>query len=322
LPVPRNKLWLVLQLLVTAIVLAYIWVALRDQWAAFRTTPLDAEPHWDRIALASVIVLATYAVLIETWRRILDAWGERLAFADAARIWCVTNLGRYLPGKQVWQIAAMTRMAQQRSVSPIAAAGSSIISTIVNIAMGFAVAFVAGWGAADRLARGQAALGLVLAAVLLLGVLLLPAVLPALLATARQLSGRPLTVGPLPPRAVYVALVGNVAAWLLYGIAFQVFVSGVLGSATGRASDYIAAYASSYVIGYLAFAIPGGLGVREGALIAAMTTLQLANPRQAAVIAVTSRLWLTVLEILPGLIYLARGRRPRPEISSSRDGTT
>jgi len=94
----------------------------------------------------------------------------------------------------------------------------------------------------------------------------------------------------------------------------------VLGSATGSLAQYTAAYAVSYIIGYLVFLIPGGVGPREFALIAALTSMGLANPKEAAVIAVTSRLWLTVLEILPGLLYLAR-RPGRAMTSTPRDGS-
>jgi hypothetical protein len=46
---------------------------------------------------------------------------------------------------------------------------------------------------------------------------------------------------------------------------------------------------------------------REGALIAGMVALGLATTPEATVVAVTSRLWLTVLEVVPGLLFLAYG---------------
>jgi hypothetical protein len=51
------------------------------------------------------------------------------------------------------------------------------------------------------------------------------------------------------------------------------------------------------------------LGVRDSALAVALGALKLATPPQAVVVTVTSRLWLTVLELVPGFIYLARGMR-------------
>ena len=53
---------------------------------------------------------------------------------------------------------------------------------------------------------------------------------------------------------------------------------------------------------------PGGVGVREAVLVLAMPRFGLASAADAAVIAITSRLWLTILEILPGLLLLQRRR--------------
>jgi hypothetical protein len=292
------------------VTVSVVWELAR-QWRELRDTPLVVAPRWPLIVLSAVVVLATYALLIETWRRILLAWGERLDYGQAARIWFVSNLGKYVPGK-VWQIGAMGVMAQHQNVSPAAAAGSAIVSTVVNIATGMAVALVAAWGAVDRLSRGHAGLGVALVVAVLGSILLLPSLMPAGLAWLRRVSGREIALGAFPHRAVYIAIVGNVLAWVAYGIAFQIFVTGVLGQSQGSTAHYVAAYASSYVIGYLAFVIPGGLGVREIAQTDALIALQLTTAPQALVVAVTSRLWLTVLELVPGVVFLARSPRKPP----------
>src|SRR6185437_3460650 len=96
------------------------------------------------VGISGFIFLATYAILVETWRRMLFAWRSVLGFWSAARIWAISNLGRYIPGK-VWQIGAMGVMAQRRGVSAIAATGSAILNTLVNIVAGFVVVAASGW---------------------------------------------------------------------------------------------------------------------------------------------------------------------------------
>lgn len=317
-PARRNRFWIAAQLLITAIVFWYVGKKLVDQWREFRGTP-EVHPRWTLIALSCAVVLVAYAVLIETWRRILLAWGDRLGFVDAARIYFISNLGRYVPGK-VWAIGVMAELSRRKQVSPAAAAGSSIISTVVNIATGFVIALVAGWQAMDRASGGHAVIGVVLAGVVLLGLFALPMVLPQALAVVRRVTGRDITMGTLPHRAIYIAIAGNLLAWTLYGAAFQTFSAGVIGHAAGSPLDYIAVYASSYVLGYLALAFPGGIGAREMALTSLLQTLGLANVGQAAVVAATSRLWLTALEIVPALLFLAHGARPRPHAMTARDG--
>ncbi len=269
---------------------------------------------------SGVVVLVTYALLVQVWRLILREWKASLSFGDAVRIWCVSNLGKYIPGK-VWQIAAMGKLAKNASVPPAAAAGSAILNTLVNIAVGFAVGVVAGFKSLDALSQGHATLGIGVTILAIGGVLLLPAMIPRLTAVARRVTGRDLDLGTLPIRAVYIAIGGNVVAWLLYGWSFQLLVHGVLGRAPGHFADYVAAYALSYVIGYLAFFIPGGLGAREGMLALSLGALNLANPKEALAIAIVSRLWLTILEVIPGLLYLTGGPRTATQAPTPRNGS-
>ena len=51
-------------------------------------------------------------------------------------------------------------------------------------------------------------------------------------------------------------------------------------------------------------------GAREVVLASALQALHLATGPEAAVITIASRLWLTVLEIVPGLLYLPRRLSP------------
>jgi len=52
--------------------------------------------------------------------------------------------------------------------------------------------------------------------------------------------------------------------------------------------------------------VPGGLGVRELAMVAVLTGLGLTGSVEAWLLALASRLWLTALELVPGLLFLAR----------------
>jgi uncharacterized membrane protein YbhN (UPF0104 family) len=287
--------------------------AIASQWRDFRSSGAQLSPSWPLLALSSAIVLCAYAVLVETWRRTVRSWDAELSWFDASRIWFISNLGRYLPGK-VWQIGAMGVMAQERGVSVVAATGSALVINLVNLLAGFGLVLVTG---ADFFeARGAA---LALALVLLAGIVLAPRIVPRVGRVVGRVLQRSIDVPRLPDRAVWLAAIGCLVAWILYGIAFQVFVAGVMGAAPGRTSSYIAVFTGSYLAGYIALFAPGGIGVREGSLILALGRLGLAQGGAAGIISLTSRLWLTTLEVVPGLVFLAidalRGRRP-PSISS------
>ena len=299
----RRKAFILGQWILAAAIVWYAIRALQGQWrnAAARLGSLD--PQWTVIGLSAAIVLFTYILLIDAWRRVVIASGDQLSFGTAARIWFVSNLGKYVPGK-VWSIAAMTMMARQNSVSPVVAAGSSVLMQVVSIATGIGVVLVTGAQALDQ--PRVAVLAAVILALLLLAT---PRMMPSAIGYAARLAGREIVVPPLAASTVLLAALRSAISWIAYGLAFKLFVRGLLGTAAGATTSYIAVYAASYIIGFLALFAPGGAVVRESAMVTGMLRLGLAGQVDAVAIAVASRLWLTVLELLPGFGYLATSRR-------------
>ena len=305
-PSARRSAFVAAQWVFAAAIVWFAVRALRGQWASAGDRLAALRPDWGWIGAATVIVILTYFLLIETWRRILEASGERLPRTEASRIWFVSNLGKYVPGK-VWSIAAMTVMAKDSQVSPVIAAGSSILTQLVTVAAGIGVVLIAGARAVDR-----PGLAIVAAAAIAAALATVPAILPALGRAIGSLTGRSIVLPHMSSKVVWLATAGAVVSWITYGIAFQFFVRGILGSAAGATSSYIAVYAASYIIGFLALFAPGGAVVRESAMVTGMVRLGLTGQADALVVALASRLWLTVTELLPGLVYFAaRKRAPR-----------
>ena len=309
-PARRRSLLRVGGWLLAAFVLARVSLNLVRGLGELRAQPLRGEPQWIIIAASGLVFLLAHGVLIITWRMVLSCWGERLPFWSAARVWSVSNLGRYIPGK-VWQIGAMGAMARELDVSPIAASGSALLGTLVNIAAGFVVALVSGH--ALLLSQVPAAMRALAVAVILaaaVSLLVLPFAMPRVASAASRISGRPLQA-TLPMRAVVYSLIGNVTAWLVYGAAFELFMSGVLGRATGGYLSYLAAYTSSYLIGYIFLFAPAGVGFRETAMLELLQLAGLASRPEAALVTVTSRIWLTLLEVVPALLFWTHHRMRR-----------
>lgn len=309
--IPRRRITTAVQWLLAAVLIGFAAREIARQWQNVPAALASVQLDWPRIIASGALFVATYLVLVEAWRSTLRAWSQSLPYGPAARIWFVSNLGKYVPGR-VWQIAAMGTMAQRAGVSPAAAIGSSLVVNLVSIISGFTVIALSagkdipaavGLESSGRIAE----LGVIVVAVAgIASLVLAPVVIPKLVRLAAKVSGRDFAVPDIPPRAIWIAAGSTAASWMLYGIAFAWFARGVSPNATGNALSYIAVYTGSYLAGYLALFVPGGVGVREAALIIAMPRFQLASAADAAVIAMTSRLWLTVLEILPGLLLLRK----------------
>src|SRR5690606_32931812 len=116
--------------------------------------------------------------------------------------------------------------------------------------------------------------------------------------------GLPLPAQHLTARQLWLATAINVLSWVLYGVAFAMFAKGVTPRISSDPMLFIAVYSASYLVGYLALFAPGGLGFRELALGSMLVVLGMAGQGDAAILSATSRIWLTVLEVVPGLVGL------------------
>jgi glycosyltransferase 2 family protein len=167
----------------------------------------------------------------------------------------------------------------------------------------------------DALGDGYRTMAWISSAIFVVGVVALPWVLPLVL---RFLAARRPTMRMpdrhFAPGAIWLAAAINIASWAGYGAAFMLLSRALLPDVSGALAAFVAIWTASYLVGYLFLIAPGGIGVREGALVAACVALGIAGAAEATILAAASRLWLIVLEVLPGLVCLALApgaRRPR-----------
>lgn len=314
----RRKVLLVgAQLVAAALLLYFVGRHFADQWADFKAQPLDANLDAAGLFVSTAIVLGTYAMLIQVWRVLIP--DAPIPFWRAVRVWSLSGLWRYVPGK-VWSIGALSLLAQRENVPAVAAAGASVLSTVLNIATGIAIALLLAWRWIGQWSPDAQPVAIALLVLAILGLLALPYLLPRLGALAARLSGRDIQLRAPHGSALVIALAGNMLSWATYGLAFMWFVRGVLGHSPGAAWQYIAVFTTSYVVGYLFLMVPGGIGPREAVMFSLMTSLNLATAKDAALVTVASRVWLTILEMVPGLLFLAHeGARRRPSTQFPTD---
>lgn len=316
----RAEVRTALRLAVAGVVVVFVVRALGANWDAIRASAQSLRPDWVGMLLASSCIGIGYAILIASWRLLLRRWNSPLGVLDATRIWFVSSLGKYVPLK-VWSIGAMAVLAREAGASPLAATGSAIIMQLVNIAAGFSVVALAGAG--DLLAntpvlRSAAWIALAATAV---GLAVGPRLLAWAVHTATRLVRQPPVDMPVLSRGTLLLVYGaNVAAWIAYGVGFGLFWQALLGRGGGISMAALAVYTASYLLGFLAIFAPGGIGVREAALAGLLVSLRLATPADAALLAAASRVWLTVVEVLPGLAFLPGVSLRRRTSISTPDG--
>jgi hypothetical protein len=291
----------VLQWLLGVAIVGFAVRSLVRNWDELRAQPLDwsIEPGW--LILSAVVVWLMYALLIAAWRMMLTAWGRGLDFWPAARIWTVSSLGKYLPGK-VWAVAGMAVMAQRAGVGAGPATASAVILQVLAIGTGAAVAALTGWSSLRNAYPGAHG---GLAALLVVSSLAAAVLLrPESVRRVVRFAAPEAAVGSLTPPvgAVAFGLAANTIAWLGYGVSLWLLARGLLPGAGLSLLRAVAVFTASYLAGFLALFAPGGIGVREGVFI-----LMLQGPigiGAATALAIASRLLLTVTELGAAVPFL------------------
>jgi uncharacterized membrane protein YbhN (UPF0104 family) len=292
----------VIQVAVAAIVLAFLYRYLALNWDQLRHSGDALEIHAGYLAAAAAIILGTYAMLIAAWDAVLRGWDQRLPYRDAARIWCLSNLARYVPGR-VWQIAGMAALAQQAGVSPWAAVGSSIVIQFVNIGTGVLVTliFAPGFGHPALIAAS----GLVTVA----GAAMLAWPAGASLASRAisRVSGRTIELRAVRPGALLLCAAVTAVQWVAYGLALSLCVRGLTGQSINLTAS-IGVFTGSYVAGLINVFTPAGIGTREIILVDWLTG-QLHGPAAAILVTAGSRILMTATELLSALVVLPLTRQ-------------
>jgi len=293
-----RRLWLALQWLLGLAVAYFVVASIVANWSTIKSSQGRISLDLGALAAATAMVLASYAVLISAWRAVLAGWEgpTRLRYASAARVWCVSNLARYVPGK-VWQIGGMAALAQRAGVSPWAAAGSAIIVQLVSVATG---ALITGLAAPEWHAHPWAVAGCGIVAA---GTAALLAWRRGTTILARWMSamfGRPLELAPVGIGALLLSTAVTTLAWLAQGLALYLCAVGLVGPTRLGVWSAVGIFTGGSLAGLLAVFTPGGLGVREGVL--GIWLLPLMGPKRAIIVVVGSRLLLTATELLAAAI--------------------
>ncbi len=305
---PRSRLWLAAKTLLAAAIVAAVGL----QFARILRQPaLNPYPFDLRVGYlvpAGLLYLAAHCCWGSFWVRLLRSQGVNVSLVHGLRAYFVSQYGKYVPGK-AWVV--FIRVAMLRGVDggkPLAVGVTATYETLTSMAAGalLAAALLPRLGVLPEEISPN--VGWVI------GLALLPLVLAVLnklaarrVARLRGPGGEPL---PSPPLGLLVqGMVHGVVGWLLLGACVSLGVAAVAPGDPGwhPAEHYpadVGAMALAYVSGFFVLVAPGGLGVRELLLQAALGPRFAADlgPEVAAglavVIALVLRLAWTLAEVV------------------------
>lgn len=262
----------------------------------------DWQFDYPLLIISFVLQIMALFWLVKIWGRMLRHTGSSVSYLKLFKVWFFSNLGRYLPGK-VWQFLGMVYMLERRGVPKKNSFSTAIVAQFFSVISGLLIAalFLGADLYSQFLSQNP---GLVLVGAVFVSAILVlvcyPKVLERTLNLGLKILKKEKIILDLNSKNVIVYLLSYSLSWLLFGLAFLIFVKAMAHAPFVMYPSLTGAFAFSVNIGFLALFVPGGIGVREGILVLLLSSF---FPLPVAtLIALLARLWVTVAELLCFLI--------------------
>lgn len=292
-------------------VIIFLVRLLLQTWNDLAATGFQFQFDLPRLVVSLIMLVVARGFAVEAWRQILISLGEYFPFGFGARVWFLSNLTRYVPGN-IWQVATMMVMVEQRGVSKT----NALLSQVVYTALALAIAGLLGLlfviirpdalaGLLDPSIVGFAPIIAGIGFALLIVVFALPVTQRLIAAITARVMRREINAPPPTFARGLVPPIFSLLMWLTNGVAFYLFTSSITPTPLEQLPAFIAMNAGAYWIGYVSFITPSGLGFREGVLAWMLSNF---FPAPFAIaLSLVARLWTTAGELLGvTLVWIAK----------------
>lgn len=306
----RKAIGLTIKLVLTLVVLYFVGRQVWQNWGQVKTADWQID-LWYLIPSLILTQIAVFSFAF-CWKKIIQGFGHTVSVPMSFKIFNLSNLGRYIPGK-VWQVFGMLYLAKKEGVPQEQAAASFVIAQLFLIPTSLLVYVLAAQFEpvllTDQFAimgRGSAYLIGALSLAACAALIFSPGPILRLANFALKKLGRPAANFALDKRVALQIFVGYFCGWILFGLAYWLMLRSILGDNAPSIIASVGLYNVAYQIGYLALFAPGGLGPREW--IMGELLKPLIGPIGPAV-AILARFWSVLVDSLAAVIALTIKRK-------------
>lgn len=288
----RARLLLAARAAFVVLTLAFAWWGFRGRWDEIADALVATGPG--ELALAVAVTLVGLLLTAVLWRHLLARLGSPVPQRDAAAIFFVGQLGKYLPGS-VWTFAAQAQLGRRHRVPARSSVAASSVFLLLHTSSGVALgsALVAAGALDTDLPRWLWALAAAGGTVALLP----PVVRPL----GSRIAGKDATI-VFTARDLVIAIALMLGTWTAYGAALVVLLPS-----TADPAAVVGAFALSHAAGVLLVFAPAGLGAREGVLVALLGPVLGMAPAAAA--ALLARVVHTLADFAAAAVSAGLARR-------------
>lgn len=248
-------------------------------------------PLWS-VVTAAILTSLALAVSLQVWRALMAGLGSPLAPKPAARVFFISQLGKYVPGS-VWSVVVQMELGRDYRVPRRSAAAVGVLVLVIAGTAGLTLSAVLLPLAGEQALARFWWLYLV---VPVLFVALHPRILDATMNRLLALVRRPPLPRALRWSALLTAIGWQMVTWMFLGLSVWVLLVGIGAPPMSSLPIAVAGYALAYTLGMAAFILPAGAGVRDAVLIAALSTVVSAHT--ALAVALIVRCLSTLVDLL------------------------
>lgn len=257
-----------------------------------------------RLGISFVVLFFALTCMVLIWRYVLAKLGSTLPFKTSWRIWFLSNLGRYVPGK-VWQIMGMVYLCEKENVPKIRTFTAVVLGLSLFSLSGLALMYIYMlFGGAVQFEEYRYVFLFFIPCGL---VVMYPSIFEGILNFLLRLVKKEQVEIRVRFKTMLLLFLLYFLVWIVYGIAFFFFVNSVYPVSFRHLPALVCIFSASYVIGLLAIFVPAGIGVREGLLTTFLILLIPDMEYFATVVALLARLWFTAAELAGAALGLKMG---------------
>jgi glycosyltransferase 2 family protein len=314
LPAPRTTKAILItwarRVLLVALV-GYAGYQLYTQWHEVSKTLL-ALPWGTLVASFACVFLGIFLSPL-IWQIMLSDLGAPVKIRDAAKIYLVGQLGKYVPGSVV---AFLMQMELAKAVGVNRA--RSFTASLLAAGLAVVASLIAGMCALPSFFHGNREL-LWLFALLPIGLTALhPRIMTWLVSRVLRLLRRPGLPHPIRGMAITKSVLVALAVYVIFGFHMYLLASSLHHGGFTTLVLCVGAMGLAMTAGLVAFFLPSGIGARELVIVTALTTVMPYG--QALALAVVSRLMFTVGDLASAggaaLFAYLRNRQDRTDTAA------
>ena len=305
------------------LVLAFVGAKAWELWQQEDWSNLRVEVGW--LILAGLAYALGWLPSVWFWRTMMKHVGGEVRFDDAARAYYCGHLGKYVPGKAT-VLVIRSALLKGRGAPVTVSVLTATCETLMMMATGAALAVallpwlvrmdqISDWPAWVRWILSISWLpGAIVAAA---SYLLSPIIASFLTLLAVRFTPTGMMGGEsrvrITPRLVLQGLAAFALGWMLHGLSLGLTLRAVSGFFDWSSwPAWTGGVAGATSAGFAAIFAPGGIGVREGLLMAVLENQPGVTGGQAVVVPLLLRVVWFISEIgVAGLLYYSiRGKLP------------